>query len=230
MSDCISDCQYDAFVSYSSKDLPWVKNVLLKRLEDGGLKVCIDFRDFVPGLSSIKNIERAILTSRKTILVITPDYLESSWTAFEAIRVHTADPANEKLRFIPILKEKCTVYLGYIPFTYLNFADPEDEDLEWGRLLAAIVEPPTPIKQTEAIRLHACMKDVFPNEDDLRDLCFAYFKEVRRKLRETDRWPYIAREIISHCESHGATDVLWNVMRQKNAVTTAKYECSEVLL
>ncbi|NLW36880.1 MAG: toll/interleukin-1 receptor domain-containing protein [Syntrophorhabdus aromaticivorans] len=129
MEDCSLAYQYDAFVSYSSKDRPWVKDILLRRLEDNALRVCIDYRDFIPGLPSVENIQQAIRASRKILLVITPDYLKSSWTGFEAIRVQTTDPANERLRLLPLLRVKCEFYLGYTPLTYLNFADPEDEEL-----------------------------------------------------------------------------------------------------
>jgi hypothetical protein len=225
MADGNSDYQYDAFISYSSKDKPWVWNVLLKRLEDNGLKVCIDKRDFPPGPLSIKNIKRAILTSRKTLLVITPDYLKSSWTGFEANLVQTFDPTNERLRFLPLLKEKCEFYLGFTPFTYLNFADPENEELEWERLLSAIKEKPTErLVTSEVIRLKGCMKVVFPSDVDLRSFCFDHFEEVYRNLRETDRWDHIAIAIISYCKSRGSTDELWNLMRQRNPKTTAEYE------
>lgn len=226
-------CQYDAFISYSSKDLSWVKNVLLRRLEDNGLKVCIDYRDFIPGSWSIKNIEQAVLTSRKTLLVITPNYLESTWTEFEAMLVQTTDPTNQQLRFLPLFKEKCDLPLRLASLTYLNFANPEDEELEWERLLSAIKEQPFLIKyskplerplKSEKIRLQNCMKDVFRSEDDLRGFCFDHFEEVYRNLKETDRLPYIVREIINHCKSRGSTDVLWNLLRQRSPKITSKNE------
>ena len=43
--------EYDVFVSYSSEDLAWVKDVLFSRLQQAGYAVCIDFKDFVPGKS-----------------------------------------------------------------------------------------------------------------------------------------------------------------------------------
>jgi hypothetical protein len=54
---------YDVFISYSHADKDWVRGELLKSLEDQGLRVCIDFRDFRPGASKIKEIERAVLAS-----------------------------------------------------------------------------------------------------------------------------------------------------------------------
>jgi hypothetical protein len=39
--------KYDVFISYSHKDQEWVRNILLPTLEKQGLKVCIDYRDFI---------------------------------------------------------------------------------------------------------------------------------------------------------------------------------------
>ena len=52
---------YDVFVSYSHDDEDWVEKALLPRLEGAGLRVCIDFRDFVPGkvaLLYVSNLSR----------------------------------------------------------------------------------------------------------------------------------------------------------------------------
>ena len=92
-------------------------------------------------------MERAVVTSRKTVLVLTPAYLDSAWAEFEALMLATLDPANRQLRLIPLLKEKCElpVRIGYL--TYVNFADPDDPAWPWTQLLTAlgaapIQEPP----------------------------------------------------------------------------------------
>ena len=64
--------KYDAFISYSHKDQNWVRNSLLATLQNNGVKVIIDFRDFEPGAPSVKEMERAVKTSRKTIVVLSP--------------------------------------------------------------------------------------------------------------------------------------------------------------
>ena len=74
---------YDVFISYSSVDQPWVRDVLIKVLEENGLKVCVDYRDFVPGAAIMENITRAITESKVTILVLTPNYVESKWCHYE---------------------------------------------------------------------------------------------------------------------------------------------------
>ena len=135
------DFQYDVFISYRSADRPWVKDILLKRLEAAGLKVCIDYRNFVPGMPIIRNIRQAMLTSRKTLLILTPAYLDSQWTSFEQLLTQTLDPAGVELRLIPVMKENCELPIEIGFLSHLNFADPEDEGQEWQRLLQALGKP-----------------------------------------------------------------------------------------
>ena len=125
------DFAYDAFISYSHADRAWVRGELVPRLEAAGLKVCIDFRDFRPGAPSEKEMERAVLTSRKTLLVLTPDYVASAWADFEALLAGTLDPANRDLRLIPLLKAKCDLPLRIRYLSYVNFADPDDPAWPW---------------------------------------------------------------------------------------------------
>ena len=81
--------KYDVFISYSHKDEDWVVNTLLPALENAGLKVCIDFRDFEAGIPSLVNMEDAVDESRQTVLVLTPNWSDSEWTDFEAILTQT---------------------------------------------------------------------------------------------------------------------------------------------
>jgi Leucine-rich repeat (LRR) protein len=76
--------QYDAFVSYAAEDLPFVKNELIKELEgNGGFTLCLHNRDFLPGFEIAENIVAAINKSRKTVVVLSPDYINSYWCMFE---------------------------------------------------------------------------------------------------------------------------------------------------
>src|SRR6266581_615264 len=99
--------QFDVFISYSSKDKAWVRGELLSRIEKAGLEAFIDFRDFTPGAPSIKECERGVVTCRKMLLILTPDYIASGWGEIENIMVQTLDPANRELRVIPLLKAEC---------------------------------------------------------------------------------------------------------------------------
>ncbi len=133
---------YDVFISYSHADSEWVRQMLLPRLEKAGLKVCIDKRDFRPGAFSVKEMERAVLESRNTLLILTPDYANSRWGEFENVMLQTLDPMNEMFRLIPLLKEKCDLPLRLRALTYVNFVDPDDPTWPWAQLLTALGAPP----------------------------------------------------------------------------------------
>ena len=129
---------YDVFISYSSQDKAWVRGKLLPRLEASGLRVCIDTRDFRPGAPSVAEMERAVLTNRKTVLVLTPDYVVSAWTEFETLMLQTLDPAARQRRIVPLLKVRVELPLRIGYLSYMDFSDPQDETLAWTRLLNAL--------------------------------------------------------------------------------------------
>ena len=139
-----TDFLYDVFISYSSADKAWVRGELLPALEKAGLTVCIDYRDFRPGAPSVTEMERALQESRKTLLVLTPAYLASAWTEFEALMLQTLDPANRQRRLIPLLKERCELPPRIRYLTYVNFVDPEGWDIAWRQLLVSLGAPPAP--------------------------------------------------------------------------------------
>ncbi|MEM1307884.1 MAG: TIR domain-containing protein [Cyanobacteria bacterium P01_H01_bin.153] len=147
----VAPYDYDVFISYSTADKAWVRGELLTRLQKAGLKVCIDYEDFRAGAPAIKEIERAAMTSRKTLLVLTPNYLASEWTEFERYLLQTRDPNNTDLRLLPVLKEVCDLppSIGYL--SYVDFTDPEELDIAWRQVFRAfgIVEPEAALPQEE---------------------------------------------------------------------------------
>ena len=76
--------QYHAYVAYnenSAVDDAWVMNDLLPNMEEGPepLRLCIKSRDFTPGHFLLDSIDESIHQSRKTILVLSPDFVRSEW-------------------------------------------------------------------------------------------------------------------------------------------------------
>ncbi|MCJ7526255.1 MAG: toll/interleukin-1 receptor domain-containing protein [Candidatus Aminicenantes bacterium] len=139
-----TDFEYDVFISYSTHDKEWVRRELLQGIEKAGLKAFIDFRDFTRGAPSIKECERGVIQCRRTLLILTPDYLGSEWGEIENIMAQTLDPANRKLRLIPLLKKECQKPLRIGALTYIDFTNNADHDLAWRQLLTALGKPPEP--------------------------------------------------------------------------------------
>ncbi|XP_046551177.1 toll-like receptor 4 [Haliotis rubra] len=139
---------YDAFVSYAEEDREFVvqdmQNILEKRF---GLRLCIHQRDFMVGEPITANVVNAIQSSRKTIILLTPNFLESSWCEYE---VHMA-------KFESIHSGRdifCVVWLIDVPDTrrisrdvldeiehgtYIKYpADEVDREEFWQKIKAAI--------------------------------------------------------------------------------------------
>lgn len=96
---------WDAFVSYRSipQDESFIVHTLRPKLEEElGFKLCLHFRDFIPGATISDNIIRAVKESRRTILVISPDYIQSEWTKLE-YEVAQQEMLKRKQRIIPVL-------------------------------------------------------------------------------------------------------------------------------
>ncbi|XP_064616279.1 toll-like receptor 4 [Liolophura sinensis] len=75
---------YDIFVSYEDSDRTFIREQVIPRLErDAGLKLCVDKRDFIPGLYVTDNILHAIQNSRKTVVFLSRKFLKSKWCVYE---------------------------------------------------------------------------------------------------------------------------------------------------
>ncbi|KAM3589997.1 uncharacterized protein V6R79_001613 [Siganus canaliculatus] len=89
---------FDAFVSYSERDASWVENFLVPELEqsreneesvssgDGDsppLTLCLHKRDFLPGHWITDNIMSAMERSRRTIFILSENFVQSDWCRYE---------------------------------------------------------------------------------------------------------------------------------------------------
>lgn len=148
-----NEVQFDAFVSFSSRDEAWVLGELAPRLEEQGeprLKLCLHNRDFEVGKGIVDNIAESIYSSRRTVCVLSRRYLRSDWCALE-LRVATHRLLEEQRHRLII------IFLEHIsPFelsafhrlaklvksrTYLDWPENEAERVNfWERLRRNIAE------------------------------------------------------------------------------------------
>ncbi len=130
--------EYDVFISYSHHDETWVRGMLLPRLEDAGLKVFSEDENIHLGESIVQGIKRGIRTSRKIVVVLTPEYLANEWKSFEMRMGACLSPDNRNSRILPILLAECTFPVSLRGKHPVNFANSKDDELEWLRLIEAI--------------------------------------------------------------------------------------------
>ncbi|OWF43502.1 Toll-like receptor 2 [Mizuhopecten yessoensis] len=84
LNDHVRNCQdilvytYDAFLSHAEEDSDFVTGDLLRNMEEiNQLNICLHKRDFIPGRDIAGNVTNAIHNSRRTVVILSPDFLRS---------------------------------------------------------------------------------------------------------------------------------------------------------
>jgi nucleoside phosphorylase len=100
------DRQRDFFISYNNQDRQWAEWIAWA-LEEAGYSVFIQAWDFLPGENFVLNMQRAIEQSKRTIAVLSKDYLKARFTQPEWAAVLAKDPTGEHGILLPIRVGKC---------------------------------------------------------------------------------------------------------------------------
>ncbi|PNI38657.1 TLR8 isoform 1, partial [Pan troglodytes] len=139
---------YDAYISYDTKDASvtdWVINELRYHLEesrDKNVLLCLEERDWDPGLAIIDNLMQSINQSKKTVFVLTKKYAKS-WnfkTAFYLALQRLMDENMDVIIFIllePVLQHSQYLRLRQriCKSSILQWPDnPKAEGLFWQTL------------------------------------------------------------------------------------------------
>ncbi len=142
---------YDAFVAYSShgEERSWVHTTLREKLEnENGLKLCMYHRDFKVGRDLAETIVEGINSSNKTLLILSPNFLNSGWCEFE-VRMANEKVISERRDSVVIVMFRPLDQAGtrlprnlarliekkiYIEWT----DDPDGQKLFWRRLVDSI--------------------------------------------------------------------------------------------
>lgn len=153
--------RFDAFLAFSHENLDLVKE-FVDRLENGQkkFKLCFYQRDWRIGESIPGCILQSIEDSRRIIVLMTPQFLKSSWGTFEFRTAIRATSVNRDKRLIIIvypevedfknLDSELRIYMKYN--TYLRRDDP----LFWRKLINVMPHKKLNKSKLETERIEDC--------------------------------------------------------------------------
>lgn len=137
----------DFFISYNRADRNWAEWIAWK-LEEAGYTVIIQAWDFRPGENFVLKMQNALQTTNRTIIVLSEDYLKSSFTAAEWAAVFATDPAAKMRKLVPVRVRECKPDGLLAPLVYVDIMDLAEADAE-AVLLGAFAERAKPEEPPE---------------------------------------------------------------------------------
>jgi hypothetical protein len=96
----------DFFVSYTAADEAWAQWIAVE-LERARYTTLVQAFDILPGNDFVHEMQRATLTSARTIAVLSPAYLTSAFGESEWRAAFQADPTGERGLLLPVRVEPC---------------------------------------------------------------------------------------------------------------------------
>ena len=144
--------EFDAFLCYSSKDYKFVLNVLIPNLERSEghekFRLAVDFRSFELGALLSDNIINYMNRSRKTIMLVSQNFLDGNWTMWE-YQIAQSRAVERRDRLLVVLLESVPMRklprgLNKLIKDRLHMEwtdDPTGQKLFWRKMRQALQRP-----------------------------------------------------------------------------------------
>jgi hypothetical protein len=155
---------YDAFISFSGHDREWVLKELKHKLENNAppYRLCYHDRDFEVGATIHDNIINSVEKSKRMIMVLSNNFLESEWCRLEFRAAHQKVLEDKTNYLIIILFEgvdintidaEAKLYLR--TNTYLSVTNK----WFWQKLLYSLPKPRSELQGTTEGNHNLCVLD-----------------------------------------------------------------------
>src|SRR3989475_6673410 len=95
------------FISYNKADRAWAEWIGWQ-LEEAGYATVLQAWDFRPGSNFILEMDKATKVAKRTIAVLSPDYLDALYTPPEWAEAFRKDPTGKDGILLPLRVRPCT--------------------------------------------------------------------------------------------------------------------------
>ena len=134
--------EYHAFIVHHHDDEGWVEDVLIPKVEgEWEFSVCYARRDFMAGVPIFENIANAIDVSYKTLLIVTPNFVQSAWCDYEMNMALSKGPNHVVACYLEhVAEQDRSKTLSFLMKSdnYLEYSDNEDrKEVFWKRMKKA---------------------------------------------------------------------------------------------
>ncbi|SOE97674.1 TIR domain-containing protein [Burkholderia sp. D7] len=126
----------DFFISYTKADKVWAEWIGYV-LEEKGFKVVIQAWDFRPGNNFVLEMQKAAATADRTLMVLSPDYIQSEFAAPEWASAFGQDPQGRNSKLVPVMVGACNPLGLLAPIVQIRIVGL-DEDAARKELLAGV--------------------------------------------------------------------------------------------
>ncbi|XP_041351605.1 LOW QUALITY PROTEIN: toll-like receptor 4 [Gigantopelta aegis] len=140
--------RFDAFVCHADEDEQFAKKMTIRIEDEGKRKVNLHNRDFLPGKRIPTNILSAVQMSRKTVVILSKNFVQSYWCNYELqmANMESRETGRDVLVIImygDILPKKIPKEVLYHLKTecyieYPRHGNQNQTDIFWERLIEAV--------------------------------------------------------------------------------------------
>ncbi|XP_046567543.1 uncharacterized protein LOC124275904 [Haliotis rubra] len=181
--------KYHVFFSYEITDRKWVEQITNKlESPDFGFKCSVHERDFHGGKRIIENITEHIRLSEKTVLVLSPDFLQSHWCMFEIEMGMILGMEESQLLVVPVMVKQCPVPDSIKTLTYIDATPGNDW---WQRFIGAIVSRDDLLSNYTGTR-DVTVRPRYGNMEKLTEIVSSY----KCPSGEVIRAPYVPEALL----------------------------------
>ena len=96
----------DLFISYTHADTAWAEWIGYA-LEEEGFSVVIQAWDFRPGKNFVMEMQEAASKAKRTLIVLSPDYLQSQFASPEWAAAFGQDSQGRDMKLVPVMVRTC---------------------------------------------------------------------------------------------------------------------------
>ena len=177
---------YDVFVSYAEADRAWVEGYLLEALEQAGVR-CMYESSFALGVPRLLEFERSIQQSKRTLLVISPNYLADGLNEFIATLGQSYGQDTNTWPVIPLIRQSVPLPPRLGMLVGLRATNEKEQESAIAQLCADLKRPlPTPAPPPDCP--YPGMKPFGLGD---RDRFFGREEEVKQLLEHLRLHPFI---------------------------------------